>query len=153
MLNQKEDTTVKANLSGDIPANYPMCLHADCPVAASCLHQLAFRRHEELGLYLHLLNPARCTRQPDCPHYCNSQPVRFARGFTNFQKNMYPQQYQKFMTILIGHFGRNQYFKRRRGDVLLSPEDQRVIKLVLERVGVTHPIDFDHYADDIHWIP
>ena len=36
----------------DIPAGYPLCLHADCPMADSCLRQLAFRRQEELGTFL-----------------------------------------------------------------------------------------------------
>ena len=57
----------------------------------------------------------------------DKKPVIFARGFTNFKKRMYPQQYDKFMTTLILHFGRNQYFKRRRGDILLPPEEQEYL--------------------------
>lgn len=77
----------------DIPAGYPLCLHADCPMADSCLRQLAYRRHEELGTFLKLINPSKCSKQADCPHYVSNQPVRFAKGFTNFQKRMYPDQY------------------------------------------------------------
>ena len=77
----------------DIPSGYPLCLHGDCPVAASCLRQLAYRRHEELGTFLNLINPSKCSQQADCPHYVSNQPVRFAKGFTNFQKRMYPDQY------------------------------------------------------------
>ena len=106
-------------------------MHADCPKADSCLRQLAFRRHAELGMFLQLINPALCTKQPDCPHYVSNQPVKFAKGFTNFQKRMYPDQYDKFMTTLVCHFGRNQYFKRRRGDIVLSPEEQEEIRAVL----------------------
>ena len=116
----------------DIPAGYPLCMHADCPKADSCLRQLAFRRHA---------------------HYVSNQPVKFAKGFTNFQKRMYPDQYDKFMTTLVCHFGRNQYFKRRRGDIVLSPEEQEEIKAVLEKVGVNHPMEFDQYIEAINWIP
>ena len=77
----------------DIPSGYPLCLHGDCPMAASCLRQLAYRRHEELGTFLNLINPSKCSQQADCPHYVSNQPVRFAKGFTNFQKRMYPYQY------------------------------------------------------------
>ena len=101
-----------------IPTKYPLCLHANCPKADTCLHQLAFRRHEELGTHLTLINPSLCTMQDNCPHYACAQPVRFARGFTNFQKRMFPQQYSKFMDMLILHFGRNQYFMRRSGKVV-----------------------------------
>ena len=77
----------------DIPAGYPLCLHGDCPMADSCLRQLAYRRHEELGTFLKLINPSKCSQQADCPYYVSNQPVRFAKGFTNFQKRMYPDQY------------------------------------------------------------
>ena len=91
-------------------------------MAATCLHQVAYsmmmEKNEE---YLHLINPTRCSKDEACTYYRNKKPVIFARGFTNFQKRMYPQQYDKFMTSLILHFGRNQYFKRRRGDILLPP--------------------------------
>ena len=139
-------------LNNTIPSGYPVCLYADCPKAENCLHQLAFRRQEEMGTGLRLLNPSKYTAGEDCPHYADSQPVRFARGFTGFQKKMYPGQYEKFMTTLILHFGRNQYFKRRRGDVQLSPEEQEVIKRVLQKVGADSSMDFDEYIEGINWV-
>lgn len=137
----------------DIPENYPLCIHADCRMADSCLRQLAYRRHDELGTFLRLINPAKCSKGTDCPYYVNNQPVRFAKGFVNFKQRMYPDQYDRFMTLLICHFGRNQYFKRRRGDIVLPPEEQEVIRYTLEKVGVTKPMEFDDYIEAINWIP
>ena len=137
----------------DIPSGYPLCLHNDCPMADSCLRQLAYRRHEELGTFLKLINPSQCSKREDCTHYVSNKPVRFAKGFVNFQKRMYPDQYDKFMTLLICHFGRNQYFKRRRGDIALSPEEQEVVKIALEKAGVTKLMEFDEYLETINWIP
>ena len=57
------------------------------------------------------------------------------------------------MTMLICHFGRNQYFKRRRGDIVLPPEEQEVIQVALEKAGVTQPMKFDEYIEAIRWIP
>lgn len=142
-----------AKFHKDMPDNYPLCLHADCPKADTCLRQLAFRRHAEQGLYLRLLNPTRCTKQNNCPHYADSKPVVFAKGFTNFQKQMFPGQYDKFMTLLVGYFGRNAYFNRRRGDILLSPEEQGIIKIALKKSGITHQMEFDNYIESINWEP
>ena len=64
---------------------------------------------------------------------------------------MYPQQYDKFMTSLVLHFGRNQYFKRRRGDILISPKEQEVIRQILEKVGADKKMDFDNYEELINW--
>ena len=137
----------------DIPSGYPICICSDCPMADSCLRQLAYRRHEELGTFLKLINPSKCSKQADCLHYVSNQPVRFAKGFTNFKMRMYPDQYDKFMTLLICHFGRNQYFKRRRGEIVLPPEEQEVIKVALEKAGITQPMEFDEYIEAINWIP
>ena len=64
---------------------------------------------------------------------------------------MDPEQYDKFMTTLVLHFGRNQYYKRRRGAILISPEEQEVIRRVLEKVGADQKMDFDNYEEQINW--
>ena len=131
-----------------LPINYPVCEHSSCLMAATCLHQVAYsmllEQNEE---YVRLINPTRCSKDEACTYYRDKKPVIFARGFTNFQKRMYPQQYDQFMTTLILHFGRNQYFKRRRGDILLPPEEQEVIRLMLEKVGADSKMDFDKYEE------
>ena len=134
-----------------LPNNYPVCEHSSCPMAATCLHQTAYSTLMEHAEYLRLINPTRCSKDEACTYYRDKKPVIFARGFTNFQKRMYPQQYDKFMTTLILHFGRNQYFKRRRGDILLPPEEQEVIRLMLEKVGADSKMDFDKYEEHINW--
>ena len=137
----------------NIPANYPLCLNTDCPKADTCLRQLAYNRLAELGTYLRLINPTKCTKQDDCPYYADNRPVKYAKGFTNFQKRMYPDQYNKFMNLLGLHFGRNQYFKRRRGDLLLPPKEQEIIQIALEKSGVTRKMEFDSYVESINWRP
>ena len=134
-----------------LPITYPVCEHSSCPMAATCLHQTAYSTLMEHAEYLRLINPTRCSKDEACTYYRDKKPVIFARGFTNFQKRMYPQQYDKFMTTLILHFGRNQYFKRRRGDILLPPEEQEVIRLMLEKVGADSKMDFDKYEENINW--
>lgn len=111
MPKQNKETT-------SLPTNYPVCEHSSCPMAATCLHYIAYTMMmEQNEEYLQLINPARCSKDESCIYYRDKKPVIFARGYTNFQKRMYPQQYDQFMTTLILHFGRNQYFKRRRGDI------------------------------------
>lgn len=140
------------NLHDTIPAGYPACIQHACPMAERCLHQMAYERREEMELYMRLLNPARCTASQSCPHYADSRPMRFAKGFTGFQKKMYPQQYDRFMTTLCLHFGRNQYYKRRRGEILLTSEEQEIIREQLRRVGADDSMEFDCYVDKVNWL-
>ena len=143
-MSKKENTS--------LPTNYPVCELSSCSMAATCLHHIAYSMMmEQNEEFLRLINPARCSKDESCTYYRDKKPVMFARGFTNFQKKMYPQQYDQFMTTLCLHFGRNQYFKRRRGDIPLSPEEQEVIKLMLEKVGADSKMDFDKYEERINW--
>ncbi|MCI6128840.1 DUF6078 family protein [Prevotella sp.] len=116
-------------------------------LASYCLHHDAGQNEE----YLRLINPTRCSKDKTCTYYHDKKPVIFARGFTNFQKHMFPQQYDQFMTTLCFHFGRNQYFKRRRGDILISPEEQEEIRHMLEKVGADSKMEFDNYEEHINW--
>ena len=133
------------------PYDYPVCELQDCPMATTCLRQFAYTTLIENEEYLRLINPTKCSKDEACKYYRDKKPVVFARGFTNFQKQMFPQQYDKFMTTLVSHFGRNQYYKRRRGAILIPPEEQKVIRRVLEKVGADPKMDFDNYEEQINW--
>ena len=134
-----------------LPNDYPVCEHSSCPMAATCLHQIAYftlMEHEE---YLQLINPSRCSKNESCIYYRDSKPVTYARGFTNFQKRMFPDQYSRFMSICINHSSRNPYFERRRGDRYLPPDEQVFILNALKTVGVTEDMKFDSYEQNINW--
>ena len=49
-----------------IPMNYAVCLHHDCPKAATCLHQIAYQTLVEQKNYLNLINPNRCGKDDSC---------------------------------------------------------------------------------------
>lgn len=61
--------------------------------------------------YLNLINPNRCGKDDACRYYRDNTPVVYARGFTNFQKCMFPDQYQTFKSILTEKFGRTRISK------------------------------------------
>lgn len=132
-----------------LPDGYPVCLHKDCPMAQSCLYWLAYQELSAKEEYLRLINPTRCTTSDGCPYYRDNKPVRYARGFTGFQRQMYPQQYDTFKGILIRTFGRSPYFARRAAT--LPPKEQEIVLQALRQAGVTEQMDFDSYEDRVCW--
>ena len=139
----------KTNIS--VPADYPVCVHADCPMAVTCLHRLAYAQIETSNYYLRLVNPRRCSMDAKCEYYRDSAPMLYARGFKNFQEKMYPKQYKRFMHRLIGKFGRTAYFERRRGETLLSPKEQQIVLAALREVGIVEKLEFDAYEENVSW--
>ena len=67
-----------AKLYKDVPPGYTVCLHGDCARASCCLHQIAYQRLLESENVLSLLNPARCTKDDQCPYFRDSAPVTYA---------------------------------------------------------------------------
>ena len=55
------------------------------------------------------------------------------------------------MTTLVMQFGRNQYFARRRGEIILPPEEQQIIRTLLQQIGADPSMDFDNYEELICW--
>ncbi len=134
-----------------MPADYTVCLHEDCPMAATCLHQIAFTALQKSEAVLSLINPKKCAKDSSCKFYRDSKPVKYAYGFTGFQKRMFPSQYKTFMGRLIKEFGRNEYFAYRRGSLSLAPKVQEVILAALHEAGITEDIPFDRYEEQINY--
>ena len=60
MPKQNKETT-------SLPTNYPVCEHSSCPMAATCLHHIAYTMMmEQNEEYLQLINPARCSKDESC---------------------------------------------------------------------------------------
>lgn len=135
----------------DVPKDYPICMLGDCPAASSCTHRTALLTLQARETYLTLINPAMCTKGEGCPFYRNAAPVRYARGFTNFQKKMFPGQYRDFMDELISKFGRNPYFAYRRGTYSLSPAKQELVRAALRSAGIREDFTFDHYEERVSY--
>ncbi len=134
-----------------LPADYAVCLHEDCPMAANCLRQTAFETLQEGETYLRLVNPRKCTKTGECKFYRDANPVRYAYGFTGLQKKMFPEQYQIFMQTLIGEFGRSDYFERRSGRLSLSPKEQETVLAALHKAGIAEDLPFDRYEEHINY--
>ena len=141
----------RRKLSNEIPYNYAACLHADCPRAKTCLRQIAYGRMLEGRTHLKLVNPRKCSQDGQCEFYREGKSLRFARGFANFKKRMYPDQYERFSTLLQCHFGRSQYYERRKGDIPLTSGEQELILDVLKQVGVSEELQFDQYEEAMDW--
>ena len=68
-----------------LPTDYAVCIHADCPLAATCLHQLAKPTLIDSQTYLRLINPNQCLKDNQCKFVRDSQPVAYARAFINMK--------------------------------------------------------------------
>ena len=58
-----------------LPTDYPVCQHTDCPLAATCLHQLAYPTLLGSQTCQRLINLGQCSKDEKCMFYRDSRPV------------------------------------------------------------------------------
>ena len=134
----------------EVPYGFMHCLEADCPMASHCLRQMAMQAVPKNQISVPIINPQLPEQSENCRFYRSDEPQVYARGFTNMQKQMLPSQYDTFRYRLIGKFGRNPYFERRKGARLCSPSEIKVVKSALKEIGLEH-LAFDAYEKHLNW--
>ena len=134
----------------EVPYGYSHCLRADCPMAEHCLHQIAAQAVTNDIICFDILNPQLVEPSENCRFFRSDEPQVYARGFKNMQKQMLPGQYDTFRYRLIGKFGRNPYFERRKGARLCTPKDMLEVKAALKEQGLEH-LEFDAYEERVNW--
>lgn len=133
------------------PSGYALCIHSDCPRAAHCLRAIAMCVLPDDVKRVTIINPNTCPKTDDCRHYKSDEPVRYARGFTRLQQELLPRQYDRFMHRLVSVFGRNEYFRRRRGERPMPPAEHQFIRKVLQEIGASAELEFDSYETNTAW--
>ena len=136
--------------SEEVPDWYPICIKSDCPMEDHCLHQLAMRVLTDNYKIVRIVNPLLTHPSEKCEFYRTDELQTYARGFKKMQMDMLPRQYSTFMCRLTGQFGRTGYFERRRGGRLCSPNEIKLIKDVLEEIGLKN-LSFDTYERRYNW--
>ena len=108
-----------------VPFDYPLCLNGQCPKAATCLRQLAMQSMPTEKDYWKIISPKRlATVKGECPFYRSSQKARYAKGFMNMLNSLPYNKRGIAIANLIAGFGQRTYYRARKGERLLLPEEQ-----------------------------
>ena len=123
----------------EVPKNFAHCTAENCPAAETCLRAIAWKNLPDDKDTVIILNPAKQGLSATCNFYRDSSPTRFALGFIDMQKHMYPDQYYKFMNVLTSYFGHNPYFMRRRGAMPPRMKNTNAEPATVPRKGIRMP--------------
>lgn len=129
-----------------MPAHYPMCNRSDCPLAQQCLRGIHYPQHA-MDTYLTLVNPQiPHALGTNCPHYRDSTPVCFARGFKASYDAIYPEHIRtEFRNRCMHALGasRSLFYYQVAGDRVLTPIQQQKIQDVARQMNINR-ITFTH---------
>lgn len=136
-----------------IPDNFRRCVASGCTTARRCLRYQAYEVSSANDSSFWCINPKAAMPEEGeaCPHFCNAEKVRMARGFKGAMLSVPYGNVQHICRELSQHFCERNYYHMRRGDRPMTPAEQQIIANALEKYGAKTPIEFDAYYDDFIW--
>jgi hypothetical protein len=120
--------------------NYSLCFIESCPLKEQWLHWL-------VGQYAAPIPFVQISMSPRTPQIGGENCAKFRKnirvvkkkGMAQFYLDMPGRMEHNIRQELIWHFGRTQYFEIRKGQRLITPEDQKVIASVCRSNGWEGP--------------
>ena len=135
-----------------VPTDYALCLNRKCPLASSCLRQLVEQCVTNTSEFWTIVSPKRiASQQGDCAYYRSSVKVQFAKGFVDILGNLPNKQTKYVIARLINLFSRRTYYRIRKGEHLLSPDEQQKVLAIFKEYGANGSLEFDSYVKDYCW--
>ncbi|WP_455967331.1 DUF6078 family protein [Bacteroides fluxus] len=145
----------------DVPNGYDYCFAGKdkCPKAATCLRaiaaQLLSESEDEQPETVRAVNPFYVERLPDyssCGRYRSSEPLRYAKGMSRLFDEIPLKQVSIVRLRVMGCFSCERYYYHcRKGERLITPEEQQRIVGVFNRAGIGTKPKFDSYEYGLAW--
>lgn len=130
-----------------VPASWPVCFVANCPLADSCLNHLA-------GLHLPdnlTIGPAiypTALRDGKCGHYKKIRKIQAAWGFDTLFTDVKQRDAAPLRSAIKNYLGGNgTYYRYHNGERLLTPEQQEHILALFRQCGYSENLHFDGYRE------
>ena len=135
-----------------VPYTFGLCAAEECPRATTCLRHIALEYAPAERVFLSIMNPNRLKAMKSaCDYYRSNEKVRYARGFMRTISALTVRVADTFRYRMIEYMGRKNYYLKRRGDMNLSPVEQRRIIAVAKELGVSLDEYFDGFVEDYNW--
>jgi len=131
---------------------YIVCYASKCPLHSHCLRwQMGQLETTDQRLF-YVVNPHHADNgHSHCLYYRSDQPVRIAYGMLRFFREMPHYKELAIKHDIMLHFTRTRFYRMRRSDIPITPDDQQVIAAICLRHGWTAEPVYDRYDEQILW--
>ena len=142
----------EADIMREKVSGYLVCFIDGCPLHKTCLRWVVGQYANQQTVAYTAINPRNPMMGNDsCPKYREMVRVKMMRGMTQFYHEMPGFMERDIRNSLIAHFGRTRYFQMRKGERLITPDQQKVIEQVMRANNWQGPIKFDGEVEDYLW--
>lgn len=135
------------------PADYPACTSESCSHRTHCLHALiAPEALRTASIYPMInLHYPNFREGSACEHFRSAEPEQYAGGFARAMNELSRSNYVSCTNYMIGCYSKTQFYRLKRGDILLAPKAQQEILHILRSYGYEGEDPFEHYESRYTW--
>lgn len=132
---------------------YTVCYADGCPKREQCLRWKVGQQMPDTNSFYQCVNPrSQNVGTEQCPHYRNSERVKFAKGMMHIFNADMPARVKPFVRQrLIGSHCKTYYYEYRNGSRLISPAVQEEVRSFFREAGWNEEVHFDGYLEDYEW--
>lgn len=144
----------------DIPANYLYCFASQdsCPQVGTCLRAIAAQLLKNAPARMQQVNALspyfaeKTAGDKSCAFYRNNRPVTFAKGMTHlFDELPYVKAHTVRCAVMNCFSCETYFYQCRKGERLISPEEQQKIAQVFQRNVPQLTPKFDDLIEKLSW--
>lgn len=141
----------KINYS-DVPHTFVYCGVTTCPQADACLRHQAWKCVPTTQHFLTQINTRHLEAMGNkCNHFLKTEKQLYAKGFTKMAGCFTVKTAKTFRTNMLKLLGYRNYYLTRKGERLLSPQEQEAIVNLAKKLGLEMEDYFDAYEYKYVW--
>lgn len=135
-----------------MPKMFGTCNVTNCPLTETCLRHLAHDEVSSKEPFIDVINPKWQAKQKGtCRFYLKNEPVTRARGFKRLLEVIPAGKVRSFRITLLSKMGYRRYYQARKGEILLTEAEEKMIIKQAKRFGVVMDDYFDKHEEVLMW--
>jgi hypothetical protein len=132
-----------------VPGNFVFCLNSRCPRADECMSHLLAAHAIETQETLTVVNPT--AKAETCRYFYPHEKVNFGLGITHLFDKMPYATAVAIKERIIYQFNKPTFYRWKRKERLVSPEEQDAIRRIFHEEGITDEPVYDQLVKRYVW--
>lgn len=135
-----------------MPRNYEVCWNRACPMAATCLRQMAAEHLSEEKRYVKSVN-LRATHPEtgECRDYRQARYVKHAYGLRHIYDQVPSATKDLLYHDIWGKLGNTMYYHYYNERKPITPREQAIIEGAFRKYGIEGPVAYRRFVEVPDW--
>ena len=130
----------------DVPNGWELCFVNECPMKDQCMRYYAGQHVPPTKMVARTVLPI-ALQEGECRFFKEIRTIKAVRGWGDFFGSVRRNDYHRLLNSMINYFGSETYYYRyKRGEYLLLPEQQEWIAHLFEEAGYPDAVHFEKFV-------